>query len=191
MVLRGYHETRFTKNHLTRELFCANVCAKSGSHRTAERSRITHSGERSNPSSSKPFNPIAKMTFRKTVALVGQYGWIGTLHPELAEKMILAGKGVPVRNGKRIVAVQLPSVPCGERDNFHGSNSLRMHKTEEHEGGNVLTIETATLLNSGQFRREQRTVTTDACRVYALKHSSRVLGEVLSAERRELMAVGA
>ena len=29
-LLCGYHETRFTENHLTRELFCANVIAKSG-----------------------------------------------------------------------------------------------------------------------------------------------------------------
>ena len=29
-LLCGYHETRFTKNHLTRELFCAKVIAKCG-----------------------------------------------------------------------------------------------------------------------------------------------------------------
>ena len=131
------------------------------------------------------------MKFADHIELIGSFGIVTRIHAEFARKLIENGKGVPVRNGKRIVAVQLPSVPCGERDNFRGSNSLRMHKTEAHEGGNVLTIETATLLNTGQFRREQRTVTTDACRVYALKHSSQVLDEVLTAERRELMAVGA
>lgn len=131
------------------------------------------------------------MKFADHIELIGSVGIVTRIHAEFARRLILAGKGVPVRNGKRIVAVQLPSVPCGERDNFRGSNSLRMHKTEAHEGGNVVTIETATLLNTGQFRREQRTVTTDACRVYALKHSSRVLGEVLSAERAELLAVTA
>lgn len=132
------------------------------------------------------------MKFAPHIELIGSVGVVTRIHAEFARRLILSGKGVPVRNGKRIVAVQLPSVPCGERDaSQHPTNSLRMHKTETHEGGNVLTIETATLLNTGQFRREQRTVTTDACRVYALKHSSRVLGEVLSAERAELLAVGA
>lgn len=132
------------------------------------------------------------MKFADHIELIGSVGIVTRIHAEFARRLILAGKGVPVRNGKRIVAVQLPSVPCGERDTLHRpGNSLRMHKTEAHGGGTVLTIETATLLNSGQFRREQRTVTTDACRVYALKHSSRVLDQVLTAERRELMAVGA
>lgn len=131
------------------------------------------------------------MKFAPHIELIGSVGIVRRIHTEFARRLILSGKGIAVRNGKRIVAVQLPSVPCGECDDFRGSNSLRMHKTEAHEGGNVLTIETATLLNTGQFRRESRTVTTDACRVYALKHSSRVLGEVLSAERAELLAVGA
>lgn len=139
------------------------------------------------------FQPHSLMKFAPHIELIGSVGVVTRIHAEFARRLIFSGKGVPVRNGKRIVAVQLPSVPCGERDNWRGvgAASLRMHKTEAHEGGQVLTIEIPTTIRGGQVRYDERTVTTQPCRTYALKHSSKVLDEVLTAERREWMAVTA
>lgn len=132
------------------------------------------------------------MKFATHIELVGSAGIVTRIHAEYARRLILSGKGMAVRNGKRIVAVQLPTTPCGQRDSdYHGGNSLRQHMTEAHDGGKLLMIETHTPLASGQMQTEQRIVGTRPCRVFALKRSSRVLGEVLSAERAELVSGGA
>lgn len=121
------------------------------------------------------------MKFAKSIRLVGSHGVISNIHADFAKRLIQAGKGRPIREGKTVVEVQLPSVPCGERDlAFHGGNSSRQHRVEVCNGGAEVKIETETTL--------PRVAVTQSCRVFALKHSSRVLGEVLSAERAELRA---
>ncbi len=138
--------------------------------------------EIASPNQLSPFRPLPQnMKIADRVDLIGAYGVVGRVHAMFAKKLIAAGKGRPIRNKGITVAIQLPSVPCGERDlEFHGGNSGRQHFTEVCDGGQTLVIETETTL--------PRTVTTKSCRVIALKYSGRVLGEVLTAERAELMA---
>ena len=121
------------------------------------------------------------MKFAPHIELIGSIGIVTRIHAEFARRLILAGKGLPIRNGKRIVAVQLPSVPCGERDTgYHGGNSVRQHRTEECSGGATLTVV--------ETKGPDRIVTTQSCRVYALKRSSAAFRDVMAAERAELMA---
>jgi hypothetical protein len=124
------------------------------------------------------------MKFADSVELRGACGVIAKVHAAFARKLILANRGRPIREDKRVIAVQLPSVSAGERDlAFHGGNSNRQHRTEVCDGGQEVVIETDSTL--------PRIALTKSCRVIALKASSGVLGEVLTAERVEWLGARA
>lgn len=119
------------------------------------------------------------MKFADSIELAGAYGTISYIHPAFARKLILSGRGKPVRKGKTVVGVQLPSAPCGPEDGrYHGGNSNRQHRVDVCDGGATVVIETERAL--------PRTVVTQSCRVMSLKPSNRAFGEVMRAERAEL-----
>lgn len=119
-------------------------------------------------------------TFAPRVLVVGAYGIVCRVHADEARRMVTARQAFPAHSGKRISEIRLPSVPTTSDAGLPGGNSNRQHRIDICDGGQMLVIETETTL--------PRVVTTKSCRVMSLKHSSRVLGEVLSAERVGLWA---